>query len=102
MSEDEKAASIGKLMLEWRDSNEKMGAIEAEFLRHGETFKSLSDLLARSRRVNADRSVLGTRTIDDCIAKMPTPEYLAELVADARTELQRYQDLSTQKKQLGL
>ena len=38
MSEDEKAASIGKLMLEWKSSNEKMGAIEAEFLRHSEVF----------------------------------------------------------------
>src|ERR1022692_3056198 len=62
VSEDEKASSIGKLMLEWKESNEKMGAIEAEFLRHSATLKSLSVLLARSRRVNGDRSALGDRS----------------------------------------
>ena len=89
-------------MLEWKESNEKMGAIEAEFLRHSATLKSLSDLLARSRRVNGDRSALGDRSLDDCIAKLPTPDRLSMLVVDARTEVRRYVDLSEQKKQLGL
>jgi hypothetical protein len=102
MSEDEKAASIGKLMLEWKSSNEKMGAIEAEFLRHSEVFKSLSSLLARSRRTNADRNVLDSQDLDKGIAAMPTPEALSRLVEDARMELKRFEDLSSQKRQLGL
>ena len=102
MSEDEKAASIGKLMLEWKSSNEKMGAIEAEFLRHSEVFKSLSGLLARSRRINADRSALDSQDLDKGITSMPTPEDLSLLVEDARMELRRFEDLSSQKRQLGL
>jgi hypothetical protein len=51
MSEDEQATSIGKLMREWKASNEKMGAIEAEFVRQSENLNTLASLLARSRRV---------------------------------------------------
>jgi hypothetical protein len=102
MSEEEKAVSVGRLMLQWKSSNEKMGAFEAEFLRHSETMKLMSSLLARSRRVNADQSVLGSQDMDECLRKLPTPERLLRLVADAREELARFNELSAQKKNLGL
>ena len=102
MSESDKAASIGKLMLEWRDSNEKMGAIEAEFLRHSETLRSLSSLLARSRRVNAENSALYSPAVDEALNAMPKSDYLSGLIADARQELQRFKDLSGQKQALGI
>jgi hypothetical protein len=89
-------------MLEWKSSNDKMGAIEAEFMRHAETLKSLSSLLARARRVNMDQSVLGSRAVDECLRNLPTPDQLSRLIADAREELARFNDLSAQKKGLGL
>lgn len=101
MSEEEKAASIGRLMLEWKDSSEKLVAIEAEFMRHSEMLKSLSGLLARSRRVNT-QSMLGSQALDDDLARLPAPEKLRQLVADAREELRRFEDLSAQRKSLGI
>jgi hypothetical protein len=101
MTEDEQATSIGKLMREWKASNEKMGAIEAEFVRQSENLNSLASLLARSRRVNAQNNVLRTADIDHRIAKLKSPEDMARLIADARSELSRYEDLTAQKTQLG-
>jgi hypothetical protein len=102
MSDEEQATSIGKLMFEWRASNDKLGALEAEFMRQSENLRSLASLLARSRRLNGPNSVLCTSDLDERIAKMKPPEYLAQIVDDARSELRRYEDLTAQKTQLRL
>lgn len=102
MSEQDQAASIGRLILECKTSNEKLVAIEAEFLRHSETLKSLSSLLARSRRANGDRNMVGSADLDADLSKMPDTDRLRSLVSDAREELSRFNDLSAQRRQLGL
>jgi hypothetical protein len=94
--------ATGRLVLEWKDSNEKLDAIEADFMRHSKTLETLSSLLARSRRVNASQSMLSNQLLDQNIAKMPTPERLASLVRDAREELRRFDGLSARKKILGV
>jgi hypothetical protein len=69
MNDEEQSTSIGKLMLQWKTSNERLAALDAEFMRHGETFRSLSSLLRRARRVNGERNVLGSRALDEGCAQ---------------------------------
>ena len=85
MSDADQLQSIGKLMIEFRESNQKLVAIEAELHRAQKVFREAGEIFERIGRGYVNPSIHDP-SMAKILANLPDPERIRQLVADAITE----------------
>ena len=101
MSNEEEMASIGRLVVEAKESNQRLVAIEAALGRAAADFRAMGDLLSHTNRTFANNSVDDPK-IDKLLASLISKDKLESLINEARTENERYAGLRKQQSSLGL
>jgi hypothetical protein len=94
-------ASIGRLVTERADSKRRLVALESELERAADSVKHLGSLLKLAHRDPSDNGYADP-SIDAAIDHLPTQLFLANLLAEIRTERQKYADLSKRVSSIGL